>query len=74
MLAIAFTLARMCGLGSELRKAIVERSKQVLGWYYFWGGRSAFVSQLWDKKTILTGLDCSGHSPTLSRFHEMISF
>jgi len=40
--------------------ALVDTSKQMLGWYYFWGGRSAFIEELWDSKTVLTGVDCSG--------------
>ncbi len=51
--------------GKELRHALVERSKQLLGWYYFWGGRSAFVKDLWNDKVILTGVDCSGMRPGL---------
>jgi len=51
----------------QLRKALVETSRQMLGWYYFWGGRSSYISQLWDSKSVLTGVDCSGLVGTVYR-------
>jgi len=42
------------------RKLLLERGKRMLGWYYLWGGRSAFMSSLWHSKSQLTGADCSG--------------
>jgi hypothetical protein len=58
--------------GKELRHALVERSKQLLGWYYFWGGRSAFVKNLWNDKVILTGVDCSGLVGTIYKSHGIL--
>jgi len=44
----------------RLRLAITSTAQQLLGWFYLWGGRSAFNDALFDSKTQITGVDCSG--------------
>jgi hypothetical protein len=44
----------------EAKLGAVETAQQMLGWYYFWGGRSAFNADLWNSRTQTTGVDCSG--------------
>lgn len=43
-----------------VRPLLASRAHQLLGFLYFWGGRSAFNFDLFNKGTQLTGLDCSG--------------
>jgi len=43
-----------------VRYEIVNIASKLLGWYYTWGGRSAFNAQMWTDQTQLTGVDCSG--------------
>eukprot|EP01130_Rhizamoeba_saxonica_P015171 TRINITY_DN6757_c0_g1_i1.p1 TRINITY_DN6757_c0_g1~~TRINITY_DN6757_c0_g1_i1.p1 ORF type:complete len:332 (+),score=52.26 TRINITY_DN6757_c0_g1_i1:16-1011(+) len=44
----------------NIRKNAVNTALSMLGWNYFWGGRSHFSPELWNDQTIVTGVDCSG--------------
>jgi cell wall-associated NlpC family hydrolase len=39
---------------------VLETSKKLLGWVYFWGGRSAYHYDLIKNEKQLSGVDCSG--------------
>lgn len=43
-----------------VRRTLIERAPKILGYIYFWGGRSALSFSLYSQGTQLTGLDCSG--------------
>jgi len=57
---------------SQLRTNILRTGKQLLGSYYFWGGRSPFNSDMWTSQTQLTGMDCSGITSLCYRTHGII--
>jgi hypothetical protein len=50
-----------------VRSLLASRAHELLGFLYFWGGRSAFNFPLFNKGTQLTGLDCSGLCSILYR-------
>jgi hypothetical protein len=39
---------------------VSESTKKMLGYVYFWGGRSAYKPFLIGNEKIITGVDCSG--------------
>jgi hypothetical protein len=43
-----------------VRRLLPQRADGLLGFMYFWGGRSAFNYNMFLQKVQLTGLDCSG--------------
>lgn len=43
-----------------VRRLLPQRAEELLGFLYFWGGRSAFNFDMFNTKTQLTGCDCSG--------------
>jgi len=43
-----------------VRRALVELASSMIGWYYFWGGRSVFNADFYQQQTAMTGVDCSG--------------
>lgn len=51
----------------QVRSLLAERAYELLGFLYFWGGRSAFNFQLFNQGNQLTGLDCSGLASILYR-------
>jgi len=52
---------------NTVRRLVTERSTELLGFLYFWGGRSAFNFALFNSGKQLSGLDCSGLSSILYR-------
>ena len=44
----------------QVRAALPSRAEGLLGFLYFWGGRSAFNGAMFEQGQQLTGLDCSG--------------
>lgn len=45
---------------AEKRSLVVDTAMEMLGWVYFWGGRSAFDVEMLPNQKQLSGVDCSG--------------
>jgi hypothetical protein len=57
---------------ARIRHTVTARATLLLGYVYFWGGRSAFSLPLFKIGHQLTGLDCSGLVSILYRSVGMI--
>jgi len=47
-------------LSYNFRAELLSIASSLSGWYYFWGGRSIFNAEMFDRRTMMTGVDCSG--------------
>jgi len=57
---------------NRIRILTVQTAQNMLGWYYFWGGRSMFNADLWTSHIQTTGVDCSGLVSLSYRSHGVI--